>query len=233
MNPPGAVRAAAQSGVPVLVAGGSSALGGAVIAALLAAGHPVSATYRRHPPVADEGQPGEVGWMRVDLTDPSEVAAAVDAVTGLGAVVNLAGGYTGGVSVHETSPDALDCMLRLNLLPVFLLARAAMPKLIARGGGAFVGVSARAAVRPFAGAAAYITAKAGVLALIQSLDAEYGRHNVRANAIVPGVIDTPANRKSQPDADRSRWVRPEDIAHVIEFLVSNRSSAVRGATIPV
>ena len=81
-----------------------------------------------------------------------------------------------------------------------------MPRLVERGGGAFVAVSARAALRPFSGAAGYITAKAAVIAFIQALDAEYRKQGVRANAILPSVIDTPANRADQPDADHSNWV---------------------------
>ena len=87
-------------------------------------------------------------------------------------------------------------MLRLNLVPAFNLARAAMPTMAARGGGAFVCVSARAALRPFPGAGGYMTAKAAVLAFVEALDAEYVGAGVRANAVLPSVIDTPANRES-------------------------------------
>lgn len=219
----------------VLVAGASGALGSAVVATLLHAGHPVTATYRSHPPVDNEPARGPSGLthVRVDIGDPAEAAAAVAAVPNLGAVVNLVGGYAGGTPLHETSPDAFDHMLQLNLRPTFLLARAAVPVLVARGGGAFVATSARAAIRPFAGAAAYITAKAGVLALVGALDAEYRSQGLRANAIVPGVIDTPANRSAQPGADRSHWTAPEAIAEVVRFLVSEESAAVTGAAIPV
>ena len=123
--------------------------------------------------------------------------------------------------------------MRLNVKPGFLLARAAMPRLIERGGGAFVGVSARAALRPFPGAAGYITSKAAVLAFIQALDAEYKRHGIRCNAILPSVIDTPANRAAQPDADYSKWVQPEEIAKVVRFLVSDESGPISGAAVPV
>ena len=124
-------------------------------------------------------------------------------------------------------------MLRLNLRPAFLLARAAMPRLVEAGGGSFVCVSARPALRPFAGAAGYITAKAGVLAFVQALDVEYRGEGVRSNAILPSVIDTPANRRSQPDADHSRWVPPQQIAKVIRFLVSDDSAPTSGAAVPV
>jgi NAD(P)-dependent dehydrogenase (short-subunit alcohol dehydrogenase family) len=108
-----------------------------------------------------------------------------------------------------------------------------MPRLVERGGGAFVAVSARAALRPFGGAAAYITAKAAVLAFVQALDADYRSQGIRANAILPSVIDTPANRAGQPDADYSKWVAPGEIARVVRFLVSDDARVTSGAAIPV
>jgi NAD(P)-dependent dehydrogenase (short-subunit alcohol dehydrogenase family) len=108
-----------------------------------------------------------------------------------------------------------------------------MPRLLERGGGAFVAVSARAALRPFSGAAGYITAKAAVIAFIQALDAEYRKQGVRANAILPSVIDTPANRAGEPDADHSRWVQPAAIAKVVRHLVSDDGAVTSGGAIPV
>jgi len=159
-----------------------------------------------------------------DLSDPASVDKVVAGIPALRAVVNLVGGFAAGRKVHETEPDAFEAVLRINLRPGFLLARAAMPRLVAAGGAAFVGVSARAALQPFPGAAGYITAKAGVLAFIQALDAEYADLGVRCNAILPSTIDTPANRRSQPAADFSRWVPPEQIAEVVRFLLSPASA---------
>src|SRR3954466_8157647 len=123
--------------------------------------------------------------------------------------------------------------MRLNLRPNLLLAQAAIPRFLRRGSGAFVAVSARPALRPFPGASAYIVSKAAVLSFVQTLDAEYRQDDIRANAVLPSVIDTPANRASQPDADYSKWVTPEAIARVIRFLVDDGSSAVAGAGVPV
>ena len=165
--------------------------------------------------------------------DPDAVNEAVNGVEDLGAVVNLVGGFASGPAVHETEPDDWERLLRLNLRPGFLLARAAMPRLIERGGGAYVGVSARPALRPFPGAAAYVTSKAAVLAFVQALDADYRADGIRANAVLPSVIDTPANRAAEPDADHSKWVQPAEIAKVIRFLVSDDSAVTSGAAIPV
>ena len=97
----------------------------------------------------------------------------------------------------------------------------------------FSGVSARAALSPFPGAAGYVTGKAAVLAFIRALDTEYRSSGIRCNAILPSVIDTPANRASMPDADHARWVKPAEIAAVISNLLSDDSSPVSGAAIPV
>ena len=110
------------------------------------------------------------------------------------------------------------------LAPAFLLARAAMPRLVERGGGAFVGVSARAACSRSRVPRGYVTAKAALLAFIRALDVEYRQDGVRSNAILPSVIDTPANRAAMPDADFSRWVDPAAIAKVVRFLVSEESA---------
>jgi NAD(P)-dependent dehydrogenase (short-subunit alcohol dehydrogenase family) len=221
--------------VAVLVAGGTGALGGAVLRELVDSGYAVSATYiveRERERV--EGSMGDaVSLVRADLSDPDGAAGAAGSVEGLEAVVNLVGGFASGPYVHETEPEDFMRMVELNVVPGFLLARAAMPRLVERGRGAFVGVSARPALRPFAGAAGYITGKAAVLAFVQALDAEYRDKGVRCNAVLPSVIDTPANRESQPDADHSRWVPPEQIARVIRFLVSDDSAPVSGAAVPV
>jgi NAD(P)-dependent dehydrogenase (short-subunit alcohol dehydrogenase family) len=137
-----------------------------------------------------------------------------------------------GSRIHETSVESFEEQLRLNLRPTYLTCQAALPHLIAGGGGSIVCVSSRAAVRPFPGAVGYVTSKAAVLGLVDSLAVEYRDDGVRANAVLPSVIDTPANRASMPDADHSRWVRPEQIAEVI-FSLCAGSEVVSGAHIPV
>jgi NAD(P)-dependent dehydrogenase (short-subunit alcohol dehydrogenase family) len=217
----------------VLVAGGTGALGTAVVKELVARGHSVGATWvvERERERLD-GLEG-VELIKADLFDQNEAASAVAAVSDLAAVVNLVGGYAEGGRIHETEPDEFERLMRLNLRPNIMLARAAIPRFLRQGGGAFVAVSARPALRPFSGAAPYIVAKAAVLSFIQTLDAEYRHDGIRANAVLPSVIDTPANRHAQPDADYSRWVAPEEIAKVIRFLISDESAPTSGAAIPV
>jgi NAD(P)-dependent dehydrogenase (short-subunit alcohol dehydrogenase family) len=219
----------------VLVAGGTGALGGAVLDDLVEHDYAVTATWRseRERDRIEQSLGDRVQLVQADLLDAGQVQEAVDQAGDLRAVVNLVGGFSQGGRVHETDPDDYERMLRLNLVPGFLLARAAMPKLIAGGGGAYVGVAARAALRPFKGAAGYITAKAGVIAFVQSLAAEYRDDGIRANVVLPSTIDTPANREQMPDADHSKWVPPEQIAGVIRFLISDDSAPTSGASIPV
>jgi NAD(P)-dependent dehydrogenase (short-subunit alcohol dehydrogenase family) len=217
----------------VLVAGGTGALGAAVVKELVASGREVAATWlveRERERL--EGLEG-VELIKADLFDPNEAASAVASIGDIEAVVNLVGGYAQGGRVHELDPDEFDRLMRLNLRPNILLARAAIPRFLRRGAGAFVAVSARPALRPFPGAAPYIVSKAAVLSFIQTLDAEYRQDGVRANAVLPSVIDTPANRASQPEADYSNWVTPEAIAKVIRFLVSDESGPTSGAAVPV
>jgi NAD(P)-dependent dehydrogenase (short-subunit alcohol dehydrogenase family) len=219
----------------VLVAGGTGALGGAVVRELLEAGYRCTVTWvvdrERERAGAELGD--AVALVEADLTDPAGAEQAVGSVGDLEAVVNLVGGYASTGLVHETDPAQFQRLIELNLVPGFNLARASMPRMMERGGGAYVGVSARAALRPFAGAAGYIAGKAAVLAFVQALDAEYRDHGIRCNAILPSVIDTPANRSSQPDADYSKWVEPAAIAKVVRFLVSEDSAPTSGAAVPV
>jgi NAD(P)-dependent dehydrogenase (short-subunit alcohol dehydrogenase family) len=221
----------------VLVAGGTGALGSAVVGELAARGYPVCATWvvekERDRLLEQLGQSADVQTVHADLFEPDGAQAAVDAVTDLGAVINLVGGFAAGAKTHETDPQSFQHMLSVNVTPGFLLARAAMPRLMAAGGGSFICVSARPAVRPFPGASGYITAKSGVLGLVGALDAEYRDQGVRSNAIMPSMIDTPANRTAQPNADHTRWVPPADIAKVVAFLISDEAWPVSGAAVPV
>jgi NAD(P)-dependent dehydrogenase (short-subunit alcohol dehydrogenase family) len=217
----------------VLVTGGSGGLGPAVIEAFLADGWRVVAPMRR------PGAGGErLEVVEADLLDPAAVDRAVEHAAGaedapLRAVANLVGGYAGGTPLHETPPEDFERLLTLNLRPTFLVTRAALPHLLAMGAGSIVCMSGRVAVQPFGGAAGYATAKAGVLAFAQAVAAEYKARGVRCNAVLPSVIDTPANRAAQPDADHSRWVPPAQIATVIRFLCSDDSAPTSGAAIPV
>jgi NAD(P)-dependent dehydrogenase (short-subunit alcohol dehydrogenase family) len=218
-----------------LITGGTGGLGAAVVHTFVTDGWRVVAPVR--PGTADR-LPAGVVPVEADLTDPDAVRAAVavaagEAGTPLRAVVNLVGGYAGGGLVHETPIDAFEAMLRVNLRPTYLVTAAALPHLVDAGGGSVVCVSSRAAVAPFPGAAGYATAKAAVLAFANAVAIEYRKHGVRCNTVLPSIIDTPANRAAQPDADPGKWVPPDEIARVVRFLAGDDSAPTSGATVPV
>ena len=219
----------------VLITGGAGGLGAATVAAFLSGGWRVVAPVRpgsagRLPAgaIAAEGDLNEV----TDVTAAARLAAAEPGAP-LRAVVNLTGGFASGGLVADTPVDDFEAMLTTNLRPTYLMTAATLPHLVAAGGGSIVCVSSRAAVAPFPGAAGYITAKAAVLAFAGAVAVEYRRQHVRCNTVLPSVIDTAANRAAMPDADPSRWVRPEEIAEVILFLASDASAPTSGAQIPV
>lgn len=220
-----------------IVTGGTGGLGAAVVARLLHDGWHVVVPWI----VEDERQRvpehDALTLVQADLFQADGVAAVMEAARHRGAplrgVVNLVGGFAVGGRVHETPVDAFERQLRLNLRPTYLVSAAALPDLIDNGGGAIVCVGSRAALQPFRGAAGYIASKAAVIAFAQALAAEYKNDGVRANAILPSVIDTPANRTSMPDADFDRWVKPAEIAGVVAHLLGPDSAPVSGASIPV
>ena len=218
----------------VVVSGGTGGLGSAVTRTLLAAGWQVVVPYVDERELERVEPHPQLELVAADLLDPAAAAAVVAAAGDrLAALVNLVGGFASGGRVHETPVEEFERQFRLNLRPAYLLCQAALPRMLEAGAGAIVCVSTRAALRPFPGAAGYISSKAAVLAFVDALAAEYTADGLRANAILPSVIDTPANRASQPDADHSRWVTPEQIAQVIRFLCAEESAAISGAHIPV
>ncbi|MEU4239919.1 SDR family NAD(P)-dependent oxidoreductase [Actinoplanes sp. NPDC026619] len=224
-----------DSGRTVIVTGGAGGLGAATVGAFVADGWRVVAPVR---PGRSAALPKGAIAVEGDLDDPADVTAAAAVAGGesgapLRAVVNLAGAFAAGGLVAETPIAEFERMLAVNLRPTYLVTAAALPHLVAAGGGGIVCVSSRAAVAPFPGAAGYVTAKAAVLGFAGAVAAEYKKAGVRCNTVLPSVIDTPANRAGMPDADFSRWVRPEQIAPVILFLASDASAPTTGAQIPV
>jgi NAD(P)-dependent dehydrogenase (short-subunit alcohol dehydrogenase family) len=218
----------------VLVTGGTGGLGAAVTRAFLEDGWRVVVPWIVERELERVQEHERLELVQADLFDAAAVARAVQtAGPSLRALVNLVGGFAIHERLHETPVETFEEQLRLNLRPAYLACGAALPIMLEAGGGAIVCVSSRAARRPFAGAAGYIVAKAAVLALVDALDAEYRKDGVRVNAVLPSVIDTPANRASQPDADHSLWVPPAQIAQVVRFLCSEESAPVSGAEVPV
>jgi NAD(P)-dependent dehydrogenase (short-subunit alcohol dehydrogenase family) len=226
-----------MSDATVVVTGGTGGLGSAVTRAFLHSGWRVVVPWIVERELERVEEHEHLTFVRADLFDPGDVAGVVEAAgPSLRALVNLVGGFAAHGRVHETPVETFEEQLRLNLRPAYLCAAAAVPAMLKHdppARGAIVCVSARAARQPFPGAAGYVVSKAAVLALVDTLDAEYRKDGIRVNAILPSVIDTPANRASMPDADFDTWVAPDEIARVVAFLCSDDASAVSGAHVPV
>jgi NAD(P)-dependent dehydrogenase (short-subunit alcohol dehydrogenase family) len=218
----------------VVVTGGTGGLGAAVTHTLLDGGWRVVVPWYAERELSRVQEHERLELVQADLTDPESAAAVVAAAgDGLRALVNLVGGFAMGGRVHETPVEEFEKQLRLNLRPTYLMCAAAVPRMLAAGGGAIVCVSSRAALAPFAGAAGYITSKAAVLAFVDAMHEEYRDDGIRTNAILPSTIDTPANRAAMPDADFDTWVKPEEIARVIADLCSDDFGVTSGAHVPV
>ena len=230
------------SGKSVLVAGGTGGLGRAVSRAFLEEGAAVAVTYREQREFdalksAAGTNASSLEGHRVDVTDESAVSQLIAKILtrygALDALVNAVGAYAGGVKLWQLDTKTFDQMLELNLRSGFLLARAAVPAMLKQGRGAIVNVASQAAVNHAAGAAAYAASKAAAVAMVDSLAEDLKGTGVRANSILPSIIDTEANRKAMPQADFAKWPKPEDIARVILFLCSDDAKLIHGASVPV
>jgi NAD(P)-dependent dehydrogenase (short-subunit alcohol dehydrogenase family) len=222
----------------VLVTGGTGGLGAAVVARLLADDWRVVVPWIAERELERVERVPGLELVQADLFDPEAVASVVATAAGepsapLRGVVNLVGGFAAGARVHETPIEEFETQFRLNLRPTYLVTQASLPHVLAAGGGSIVCVGTRAALRPFSGAAGYVSSKAAVIAFVKALAVEYRDDEVRANAILPSVIDTPGNRASMPNADFDRWVKPAEIAGVIAHLLSDDSKPTSGAAVPV
>lgn len=208
----------------IIVGGGLGALGRAVAATLKQAGHKVAVIDMV---AADGADPFVFGG--VDLADEAAVERAYDAAAAalgsIDGVANIAGGFVWETQ-HDGNIDSWDRMYRMNLRTAAVSSRAALRHL--KPGGAIVNVGAASAVNPAVGFAPYAASKAGVMALTESLADELRPSRIRVNAVLPSVIDTPANRADMPDADTSAWVRPEAAADVVAFLLSAEAASVTG-----
>lgn len=212
----------------IIVAGGLGALGRTVAADFRTRGHNVAVVDLAPVPDGFEG----VALGGVDLTDAEAVAGAyADAAAqlgGLDGVVNIAGGFL-WETVADGSIDSWDRMYRMNVRTAAISSRAALAHLSA--GGAIVNVGAAAATGVATGMAPYAASKAGVMALTEGLADELRSSGIRVNAVLPTIIDTPANRADMPDADTSAWVQPAAAAKVIAFLLSPDAGCVTGVGI--
>ncbi|MGH7051520.1 MAG: SDR family NAD(P)-dependent oxidoreductase [Acetobacteraceae bacterium] len=216
----------------VIVTGAAGNLGSAVSELLTRQGSRVVAVARAAPGLA--AAPALFADA-ADLADPAEAAAvAAKAVKALGRIdglVHTVGGFAMG-SAAEADPELFERMWRINLVTTAAMIRAVWPAMRGQG-GSIVAIGAQPALRAGAGMAAYAGSKAAVLRLIEGAAEEGKPHGIRANAVLPGTMDTPQNRAAMPDADTRKWVTPAQVAEAIAFLLSGAASGITGAHLAV
>jgi NAD(P)-dependent dehydrogenase (short-subunit alcohol dehydrogenase family) len=226
----------------ILVAGGTGGLGRAVSLAFLEEGAKVAVTYRKSEEFAALQAAAGVNSLRLDgyvtdVTDESAVSQLIEKILSkhgrLDALVNTVGGFVGGQKFWEADSKSLDQMLTVNLRSGWVLARAAVRPMLKSGRGSIVNIASKAALDHSPALAAYSASKAAAVAMIDSLAADLKGTGVRANSILPSIIDTEINRKMMPNADFSKWPKPEEIAKVILFLCSEDAKLISGAAVPV
>ncbi|ELZ14833.1 short-chain dehydrogenase/reductase SDR [Natrinema thermotolerans DSM 11552] len=228
-------------GTVAVITGASGALGSAAVDRFREAGATVCAVDVIAPDDEDsllERDPTDesaLAFYEADLTDEDEVAGLMDTIVDdhgrIDHLLTIAGTWRGGDHIEETDLEEFDLLLNVNLKTAFLAAKHALPHL-QETEGAIVGISARSSLEGGEGDGPYRITKAGIRLLTETL-AEENRGTVRANCVMPSVIDTPMNRDMMPDADHDAWVDPLEIADVMAFLCSDAAAVTSGAAVPV
>lgn len=219
----------------VLVTGANGGLGAYVTQAFLNAGARVIGTSRKIQP-SDFNHP-HFAALPAEISTHEDARALVEQVITrfgkLDVLAHTVGGFAGGQSIAETDDATFQRMFDLNLNSVFHILRATLPVLRQSGDGRIIAIGSRAALEPGAGVGAYSASKAAMVSLIRTVALENKDAGLRANVILPGTMDTPANRKAIPNADVSKWVRPAAVANLITWLAGDAGKDVNGAVIPV
>ena len=219
----------------VLITGAKGGLGSIVTEAFLAAGDTVVGTSRSIQ-AADFANPRFVA-IASDLTDAASARQLVFCIAQrfqqVDTLVHVMGGFSGGKPIAETDDVTWDRMMDLNVRSAFNIFRAVIPRMRAASRGRIVAIASRSAAEPAANIAAYSASKAALLSLVRSAAAENKDVGITVNAILPGTMNTVANRKADPKADFSRWIPPKDVADLVVFLTSNAAAQITGAAIPI
>ncbi len=222
-----------MDGKVVVVTGASGALGKVVAEAALARGARVAGVDRATSQIRGTENRIELGG--VDFSDATQTKTAIDAVAAhfgrLDALINIAGGFV-CETVAEGEAETWQLMYALNVLTALNASRSALPHLAASPAGRIVNIGAIGALQAGSGMGAYAASKASVHRLTEALASKW-KGKITVNAVLPSIIDTPANRASLPNADFGKWVTPQELAEVILFLTSDAAGAVTGALLPV
>lgn len=219
----------------VLITGANGGLGAAVTNAFLEAGARVAGVARKIQN-SDFPQPNFIAYS-AELGSAEAARAVAAAVVNewekIDVLVHLVGAFAGGQSVADTSDATLDQMLDVNLRSAFHVFRAVLPGMRARGSGRILAIGSRTATDPQPMVGAYSASKAALVSLVQTVALENRDRGISANVILPGTMDTPANRAAMPGADPSKWVQPSQVAGLLVHLASDQASQINGAVIPI
>jgi NAD(P)-dependent dehydrogenase (short-subunit alcohol dehydrogenase family) len=222
-------------GKVVLITGAKGGLGSAVTKKFLNAGATVAGVSRsiRDDDFANSNFYAVPAELTSSNAAGAVVAAVVDRSARVDVLVHLVGGFVGGSPVADTEDDVLEQMLAVNLKSAFFIAKAALRQMRKQQSGHILMIGSRAATGQNAKAGAYSASKAALIALTRAIAAENASAGISANIVMPGTIDTAANRKAMPGADTARWVQPEEVANLLIALASDDLSQVNGAAIPI
>jgi NAD(P)-dependent dehydrogenase (short-subunit alcohol dehydrogenase family) len=171
----------------------------------------------------------------VDLGDEAVVKAFYEGLPSLWASVHVAGGFAAGL-IADTSLADFRQMMEINAVTSFLCCREAVRRIRATGdraGGRIVNIASKPAINPPAGLCAYAASKAAVANLTLGLAEELAQERIWVNAVLPSIMDTPANRATMPKADFSLWPKVNEVAATVVFLASPQNAVTRGALVPV
>lgn len=225
----------------VIITGGTGALGYAVTTAFLQAGAKVLVTFTRETEFDAlksrvGGHAAALRGVKTNVLDEASVQAMAQEAAEPGRIdvlVNLVGGFLGGVPVVEMTLEQWDKIINLNLKSAFLCCKHVLPVMRQQHSGRLINIGSQGGLHGGDGISAYGAAKAALINFTKSLAAEGKGFGINANAVVPGNIDTPANRQAMPNADFTKWVSPQALAQVILFLASEGAKEITGAVIPV
>lgn len=224
------------SGLAVVITGGFGSLGNAMGVAMVQAGARVALLDRAEAPHAGESLRGQVLMGAVDLSSADAAQVAMNnAARQLGridALINVAGTFR-WEKLEDGSIDTWDLLYQVNLRTAVNASRSALPHLLSQKRSRIVNIGAGAAAKATTGMGAYAASKAGVARLTEAMAEEFRDRGLTVNALLPSIINTPANRADMPDADHSRWVSAAEIADLAVYLTSDRAQAINGALIPV
>lgn len=219
----------------VMITGANGGLGEAVTHAFLDANARVAGVARKISNAQFDRPNFEAFPANIASPDDAvKLVAGVRAKWGrIDALIHLVGAFTGGAPVHETVAADFDKMMDINFRAFVYMAQAVLPSMREQGSGAIVAIGARPAIHPVKNLGAYAASKAALVSLVQTIALENKDRGIRANAVLPGTMDTPTNREAMPKADPSKWVQPSDVGALLVHLASDHATPISGALIPI